>query len=233
MYDITEKHLYVDDDIIRDLVNNNDLRFFKHKKYLLNSLLCAPDGLRIKACSWDCNVLFNIYEICSKIHHANIPIYFCYFECEFDIFSYVSSEDIENMNDIAVVISPNYCKCEMEVDTTEAVLQLVYLLYLLLFKHGIGFHTVNIHKIFCNHIGRRTRIKYHIFDQCFQVTTKYVMIFDNFLYSYKVTDIENSDIQNLYSNIMLIFTAWDMTIQFDRQLNHLDVLKQIHDFLSI
>lgn len=233
MYDIIEKHLYLEDDVIRDLVNNNDLRFFKHKKHLLNSLLCAYDGLCVKACSWDCNILLKSYELCNKIHHANIPTYFCYFECEFDIFAYMLAEDVEHMNDIAVIVSPNYQKCEFDVDRSQKVLQLVYLLYFLLFQHGIGFHTINVNKIYCNHIGRKSRIKYHMFDKCFQIATTHVVIFDNFLYSYKVTNVENSDIQNLYSNILLIFATWDISIHFDRKSNHLDLLQQISDFLCI
>lgn len=192
---ISRRHLFIDDIKLRDFVNNHELRFFKHRKYLLNKLLDQNNGFIIKTCSWDYTYLLKDYEITNKIKHPNVIKHYCYFETEFDIIDYFTSENNKE-EDLAVIISPYYPKVNLD---NKSIRQIILILYLLFYEYHINFKTIDVNNILISDNYRQQTIKYNILGKVYEIKTHNIIIFDNFEHHF----IDNN-IDKLFENIFII-----------------------------
>jgi len=153
-------------------------------------MLDTNNGFIVKIDSWDYNTLLNDYEICNKIKHVNVMKPFCYFEFEFDILSYLDDNKNHNemFEDISVIISPYYIHVRDFLTDKSVILQIIYFLYMIFFKHGIGFKKINIDNIYIDVVDRPKNIKYVFNDVSLSVKTKHIVIFDDFCNCSKTMD---------------------------------------------
>jgi hypothetical protein len=222
---ILKTHIYIDDIRMRDLVNDNDLRFFRHQKQVLNKMLDTDNGFIVKIDSWDYNTLLNDYEICNRIKHINIMKPFCYFEFEFDILFYLGHTNKDEFEDISVIISPYFQPVQNFLQDKHVILQIINFMYVLFFKHGIGFKNFNIENIYVNIIERPKTIKYNFNDVSYSLKTNNVVIFDDFCNSYRTTDTKY-----LIPNVKYILNLFSKDYTF-LSSEPMEVLNQIHLFL--
>jgi len=213
---ISKRHLFIDDIKLRDLVNNHELRFFKRRKHLLNKLLDQNNGFIIKTCSWDNTYLLKDYEITNKIKHPNVIKHYCYFETEFDIIYYLTSENHQE-EDLAVIISPYYPKRNLD---NNIIRQTILLLYLLFYEHHINFKTIDVNNILINDHYRQQTIKYNILGNVYSIKTNNIIIFDNF--EHHIIDNDNN-IDKLFENIFII-TGEYISYHNDNPLHILDYI---------
>lgn len=152
---VSKKHIYINDIEIRDFLNNHDLRFFKHQKYLLNKMLDIDSGFYVKLFSWDSTILLNSYEITNKIKHINIVKPLCYFEYESDIIDYLNNTKFNEFEESSVIISKYYSPVLEKIFEKDVLLQIILLLYFVFFKYSIGFQEINIDNIYIDILKKR------------------------------------------------------------------------------
>ena len=126
---VLKKHIYINDIEMCELVNNNDLRFFKHQKYLLNKMLDTNNGFYVKYCTWDSNILLNDFELCNKIKHINVIKPLCYFEFEDDIIDYLENTHLRQYEELSVIISEYYDPVKENMENKVILLQIILLLH--------------------------------------------------------------------------------------------------------
>jgi hypothetical protein len=193
---ICKHHIFIDDVRLRDFVNNHDLRFFKHQKYLLNKMLDLNDGFTIKLDTWDANTLRNDYELCHKIKHINVIKPLCYFEFEFDILDYFETGkySVKQYEDISVVISEYFKPIYHDNNIFK---QIIYVLFYIFYKYNISFPNINITNIYTYHVDKSKTIRYNIKERLFIIKTNEIVVLDDFANSFKTDDV-NILLSNIY-----------------------------------
>ena len=198
--DIHSYHIYIDYNKIIELINNKDLRFFKHKKYLLFYLLNYIDtGLYIYTCSWDLSYLKNAYELSKNINNKNFIKYLCYFEYEEDIIEYLSGIKNNNDENKSVIILPyfrNFLDYKLEKsDLIECIKQIILIIYTALFKYNIIYTDLSIDNILI--IYKKKRKTFKINNKKYTVNG-YNIIFNDFININQVKDSSNISFDIIY-----------------------------------
>lgn len=237
MNNVIKKHIFINENIIRDFINNNELRFFKHKKYILNDMLCCPKGFYIKFYDWDSSVLLKQYKIANTIKHHNTIDYICYFECEFDILQYFSFGNIiynEYICDISVLLTNYYDYIDIKNINKNLLLQIIYYIYYLFFNYKIGFYHLNLNNLYYKNVFRKTTITYKIYSQVYTIKTREILKFDDFEHYYQVEELTKIDFINLYNNInnILLMSGNKYSINFDINADYNNVLNDIIKFIN-
>lgn len=185
---VLKKHIYINDIEMRELVNNNDLRFFKHQKYLLNKMLDTNNGFYVKHFTWDSNILLNDFELCNKIKHINVIKPLCYFEFEDDIIDYLENTNLRQYEELAVIISEYYDPVKENIKNKVILLQIILLFHHIFFNFKICFKDINIDNIYFQNLDKPKNVKYNFLNQSFRIQTQNIVIFDDFYNSFKTDD---------------------------------------------
>jgi len=185
---VLKKHIYINDVEMCELVNNNDLRFFKHQKYLLNKMLDTNNGFYVKYFTWDSNILLNDFELCNKIKHVNIIKPLCYFEFEDDIIDFLQNTNFRKNEELSVIISEYYDPVKENIENKFILLQIILLLHYIFFNFNVCFKEINIDNIYIKKLNKPKNVKYNFLNQSFRIQTENIVIFDDFYNSFKTND---------------------------------------------
>lgn len=207
---IFRKNIHIPVTKWRDLMNNQDLRFFDHKKHLLLTTSREFEGYVIKIKSWDETSIRNDYDILKKIKHQNIIIPICYFEYEGDILKYLSDEEYDictdegNFEETSVLIRkyyPSLEHCDVLLNH-EIYHQIVLCMFNLLVVHKIRMNHLNIsHIFFENSFIKRNTLKYNLFSKQYIVQSKKIVKIE--LENIEILDtIEQKHFRELYSQLI-------------------------------
>ena len=198
-------HIYVENTRWMEMMNLDDLRFFLHRKNLLNDLIENDNGIMIKITSWDDYDLREEYELSNKINHPNLFKNLCYFELEEDIINFLClhPEHPELHQDSAIIISKYYRGLWYDVDIN-ILKQIIYTLYTLLFHFKIELKSINMKNIYVDETARMIKIKYKIDKYSHELKTKNVVKIDEHSNSVKIgknDKIEDRHCMKLLDNI--------------------------------
>ena len=205
---IDKYHIMIDNNKILDLYHNDDLRFLKKQKNMLNDIINQTSGVIIKLSSWDFPYIKHDYIMSNKINHINFIKHNCYFEYEEDILNYLSSNTLEEIYEhSAIVISPYHIPFNNfdlnlldENSFYNCIEQIILALYHSYFNCNIQFKNIILDNIYIDYHINKKKIKYKIGNNEYTIQTNYIIKLDNFIYSEIITDI-NLSYKNLYSNI--------------------------------
>ena len=171
-------HIYIDNQKWREMLDNEDLRFFMYNKNL--TIFDQHNGSIVKLSSWDDTCLKHEYSISCKIRHKNIIKPLCYFEYEGNILKYFNSDiidyQIENENkddgEFAVLIIPFYKK----IQTKDKIIvkQIVLFLHELLVKHKIHLERFCIDDIYYDS-SKFSNIKYSLYNHLYYIRTNHIV----------------------------------------------------------
>lgn len=227
-------HLYVSSDKWKTLMKNEDIRFFKHKKNLLNDLnACKETGITMKISSWNYMNLKNDYLLSNKIIHPNFVRQLCYFEYEDDIMKYLDasydtggykSSENDITEECAVVIAPYY-KSIMQYElnyTKDCVKQIILSLYTLFFHYNILLTDLSIDNIYIQ--NKTAKLEYELNDKKYHINTSHVVKIDSFasVECFKVSD--KLKMYYLYGVII------DILKQFNKKYDIGYIISFIQDF---
>lgn len=183
----------------KELLINQYLRFFKHKKYILH-FLNEEDKYIINICKWEDIILLNDYNLSKKYKHLNIIDHLCYFEYEEDIINFLCNSNNENqLEDInefnAVLITNKYDNFDKE--HLVHLNQVFMILFFLFFKHNAGFIEIDIRDILIKKQTKNKTLIYNINNKKYKIRTDTIIKINN-----NVNLIENCyNISILYNSI--------------------------------
>jgi hypothetical protein len=211
---INKYHAHVEKHKWAELMNQDDLRFLKCTKNILDILLHQHNGIIIKLSTWDSPILKHDYIISKKIKNVNFVKHYCYFEYEEDIFKFLCSDkyDEDIYNETAIIISPYY-KNITEVLNSELnaviIKQIILALYSALFVHYIEFKKIDIHNIYVESTNKPFTIRYKIGDNSLNIKTNHIVKIDAFSTSEIVYIHEKHNYKQLYINIIDILEQFN------------------------
>jgi hypothetical protein len=189
-------HIATTDQKWNDMLHNEDLRFFKHKKNVLNELLKNPSVI-LKVGSWNSPALLKDFEKSRKFRHPNLMKYICYFEYEMDIIHYLCNDDVypeDAMEELSIIIKPFFepiVGIEMQNQPCLILKQILLSVFVLFFKHNTVFYNISFENIFIKRYKYRKTILYDIGNTCFTIKTKDVIKIDEFRNMITCNYIEN------------------------------------------
>lgn len=206
---IKQYHIYVDKCKWLDFVNNDNLRFLKHKKYLLNKLSQQNDGIIMKLSSWNISVLKDEFLQVTKLKHENFIEPICYFEYEEDIINFLCNheDDVDTNDESAVIIMPYYqniLKTDLNQQSLNTCIkQIVLALYTLLFVYGVNLTHIDLNNVYIHNVNKPVKLKYKLADSTFCIRSNYIVKLD--VGTSKKTDIQDiKSYYGLYKNIEYI-----------------------------
>lgn len=222
--------LNVDSKKWKDLIKNEDCRFFKHIKNIHQNIVRNTSGVMIKISSWDSNVLKNNYALSQKLGHINIIESICYFEFEEDIIHYLC--DVENKEDIlqhnAVIISKYYKTGTLE-DIPLFSKQIILFLYTALFVHHLSISNLNIDNIQIEDLKKPKKLCYVINAKQYEIRTDRIVKLDTL---FDVVELHNtpsySEFNQLYKNMLAILQGNENMIAFISSLIQVNQYHPIH-----
>lgn len=229
MSDIVKYHIYVPCYKWKEFVNNDDLRFFKHRKHILQHLHeCKDTGITIKLSSWDYLYLKNAYITGNKIKHPNFVRPICYFEYEEDIVKYLTPYDVSNKKhqENAVILTPYYKPFLLhhEVDLQQCIKQIILSMYMAFYEYDILFFHVSIDDVYIQHNHKQQKIKYKINDKQYTIPSNYVVKMDEFVNMCQVNTKTYRDNFHFYGSILYILE------QINEKYNVEYIISFIKDF---
>jgi|LakMenE01Jun11ns_1017448.scaffolds.fasta_scaffold9959347_13 hypothetical protein len=210
-----------------DLINQDDLRFYKSKKNILNILTNDRNGVMLKISTWNHPILKHDYFMSKKIKNINFVQHHCYFEYEEDIIKFLCAheydKDIEDINnDSAVILSPYYSSILHIPLNSSIVKQIILSLYTALFTYYIQFQKIDINNIYVEKTDKIVGIHYKLENPQY-VNTNHVVKIDEFSNSEMLYKHEQHNFKQLYTNIVSILEQF--------KSNHLiNVIEFVKDF---
>lgn len=182
-----EYHIYIDDRKWRDLMNNEDLRFFKHSKTMLNNIFKQNNGNILRIGSWDSYQLSKDYKISKKYKHLNLVKYDCYFEYEMDIIHYLCNDDEypeDDMDDVAVLMKPYLTplkECnESLLEMGMLLKQIILIVFFMFFKYRVGFHNISLNNISIKKYNKIQNVTYDLGHKCYSIKSRNVVKIDEY-----------------------------------------------------
>lgn len=206
---IDKYHIILDNNKILDLYHNDDLRFFKKKKQILNDITKQTSGIIIKISSWDYSYIKHDYIMSNKINHKNFIKHYCYFEYEEDILNYLSSNTLEEIYEhSSIIISPYHIPINKfdfnlldKLNYYNCIKQIILALYHLYFNSKIQFKNIILDNLYIDYHVDKQKLKYKIQNDEYIIKTNYIIKFDNFIYSEIITNMTTLQYKYLYTNI--------------------------------
>jgi hypothetical protein len=180
----------------KEMINNEDLRFFKHTKNVFDELL-KNTSVVLRVGSWNSPALLKDFEKSRKIRHPNLMRYICYFEYEMDIIHYLCNYDVypeDDMDELAITIKPFFEPIlDLEIQNQPCLIlkQILLSVFVLFFKYNTVFYKVNFENIFIKRYNHKKTISYDIGNVCFTIKTTDVIKIDEFRNMMKWNGIEN------------------------------------------
>lgn len=217
-------HIHVKDHKWQELVKKDDLRFFKHNRYVVDNLKkYKNDGVVLKICHWNSSSLHNDFMISKKIKHLNFSKYICYFEYEEDIINFLMCDDFmeDVYDDNAVVILPAFSfnireKLDL-IDSTkkiDIIKQIILSLYYLLYSHHISLTNISASDIYIDIKTKLTNLKYEFRGYKYKLQTKQVVKLDVYRHVQESSEIRPEHYRQLYNNILKVLKV----LQFNEEL---------------
>lgn len=208
-----EFHIHINDRRWRELMNNEDLRFFKHGKTMLNDVLKNNDGNILRIGSWDSIKLMQDYTFSKRCKHINLIKYNCYFEYEMDIVNYLCYESNESneypedqIYESAVIIKPYFTPlkefCDKDVNENASLLkQILLTMFLLFFKYHIGFENIDLNNMSVKKEIRLQNIVYDIGNKCLSIKSKNIVKIDEYRNMVQFHNLNANEYKTLNKNI--------------------------------
>jgi hypothetical protein len=164
---IKKFQLYVHKQKWAELFNQDDLRFLKHKKYILHDLQHDLYGVILKSSSWNYPSLKHDYVVSHRIKNIHFVKHHCYFEYEEDVIKFLCTDDYDEENedintDCAIIISPYY-KNIMHIALNHAIVkQIILSFYVALLAYKVQFKSININDMYIDEKMKQCTIKYKL-----------------------------------------------------------------------
>ena len=226
--------IFISDRKLREMMNNEDLRFFKHSKMMLNSVLNNDNGNILRIDSWDSMNLAKDYKKSKKYKHINLIQYDCYFEYEMDIIHYLCNDcefPKDEMNETSVIIRPYYIPIiEFQGDDYDMVVllkQILLTIFLMFFKYHIGFQNINLDNICVKQCNKLHNIAYVIGTKCFSVKSKNIIKIDEYRNIKKHNSLNQEEYGELNKNVKKVLEQFDKIYQISNLFDIKNYKKEI------
>jgi len=228
---IQKYHLFVSKHKWSELMNQDDLRFLKCKKNILDILMKENNGIIMKLSTWDSPILKHDYVISNKVKNINFVRHYCYFEYEEDIIKFLCAdeydEDIDDIyNDSAIILTPYYKEIQYYMNDKKnidsiIIKQIILALYSALFTDNIEFKKIDINNIYLEFVDKPFTIHYKLGENSLSMKTNKIVKIDAFSNSEIVYTHEKHNFKQLYINIISILEQFN-----------LDELSNVIDFVQ-
>lgn len=225
-----EYHIYINDRKWREMINNEDLRFFKHRKTMLHDVLKNNNGNVLRIGSWNSLKLARDFTLSQKYKHVNLAKYDCYFEYEMDIIHYLCNEHEypeDEMDELAVIIKPYLTPIKEfqnnDMDMALLLKQVLSIVFLMFFKYRVGFENINLNNVCVKKENKLHNIVYDIGNICFTIKSKNIVKIDEYRNMVRYKSLNESEYKQLNKNIKNILD------QFNRIRHMCNINKDITD----
>lgn len=212
-------HIAVTEQKWKEMIYNEDLRFFKHRKNILNELL-KYNTVVLRVGSWNSPKLLKDYDKSRKISHSNLMRYICYFEYEMDIIHYLCNDidyPEDSIDELAIIIKPFFepiIGVEMQINPFIILKQIILTVFVLFYKHNIGFNSIHFDNIYIKKYNQNKILSYDIGETVFNIKTTHVIKIDEYrnMIMYKDNENINKKYEILNRNIKSILEQFNKTI---------------------
>jgi hypothetical protein len=211
-----------------DLINQDDLRFYKSNKQILHLLTNGANDIMLKISTWNHPILKHDYVMSNKIKNINFVQHYCYFEYEEDIIKFLCAHEYEEKiedinNESAIILSPYYISVLDIPLHSSIVKQIILSLYTALFTYYIQFKKIHINNIYVENKHKIVGIHYKLENPQY-VNTNYIVKIDEYSNSELVYKHEKHNFKQLYTNVVSIleqFKSNDLmnAIEFVKDFN--------------
>lgn len=215
-----EYHIFINDRKWRDMMNNEDLRFFKHNKMLLNNVFQNDNGHVLRIGSWDSLKLANDYTRSKKYKHINLTDYECYFEYEMDIIHYLCNDNeypMDDMNEVAVIIKPYFISINdfhcNDLEMIALLKQILLTVFLMFFKYRIGFQNICFDNIGVKKYNKKHNIVYDIGHKSYSVKSKNIIKIDEYRNIKKYNSLNHEEYKELNKNVKKVLEQFNKIYQ--------------------
>jgi hypothetical protein len=159
----------------KQMLNQDDLRFFNGSRKMKNATNLFPNGVLVKLDSWNKQTFRESYTMSKLCKNVNAIEYLCYFEYEEDIIRFLTGSP-EMYDENAVIIMPAYC--EIYDITTDILAQTILYLYNLLFSNKIYISTISYDNIYIDKLSKCKNLQYNICENEYCVKTNEIVKID-------------------------------------------------------
>lgn len=228
-------HIFIHDRKWRELMNNNDLRFFKRSKTMLNNVLKNDNGHILRIGSWDSLKLAKDYTRSKKYKHINLMKYDCYFEYEMDIIHYLCNDNVypkDDIDEVSVIIKPYFTPIkEFTCNVFDMVMllkQILLIIFFMFFKHRVGFQNICLDNISVRKYNTKHNITYDIGNKCFVVKSKNIIKIDEYRNIKQYNSLKREEYEELNKNVKNVLEQFNKICQiynlFDMKNNEKEII---------